>query len=229
MRRWKAIVLAGATIAVASSAIAQELPLSGSADFYERYEAAAQITGTPVVGLVALGAGAAPAALQAAIPKDWQGEVCARLVSSDGRYEARGQYTLPSDWSGGATTLSYPTGYDKQLAALAPQSMAVLVSLGACEGQITDVAIAGWKSATEGSGALLMVNSFRADETYIILPSGADIGCMPVETVQRTAFDVTCAIPAEALVAGEPVEIELNRVRRGAIQPTEIIRIHVAR
>jgi hypothetical protein len=223
------IVTVLAMLAPSAGAWAQSVTAAGA--LTERYEPAARISGTPLVGVVPL-AGAASAVvaggtgtLSGFIPKDWGGGVaCARLVSIDGRYEAHQQYAVPADWPGGMAALAFPTRYREILDGLAPDRLAVLIRAAPCDAEgpaAPDVAVAagGWNAPDAPAGVQLLINSFRADETYLILADGTEVDCVPLAAAQRTAFDVTCTIAAAAFGSEGQLDIELDRVREGAISP----------
>lgn len=211
------------------SAAAAPLALSKNAQFVETVRDKAQISGSPVVGALSLGGAAeAPSPLLAQIPAAWGGDdVCARLVTSDGLYEARGQYSVPADWIGGVAEFDFPTEFSARVLTIAPESMAVLVSRGECSADVSPLALASWRSQPGGE-VVLMVNSYRADETYLIFPAtGGDTDCIPNPDPQRTAFDMICTVPDELVAAGGTIAIEVNRVRGGGIAPPDAVSLEL--
>lgn len=196
-------------------------PLEIRGDLWERYAPSADISGSPVLGLVAIRAGEmAPSGIVAAIPASWEGQtVCARMVSSDGRYDAYRAFGVPAGWEGGVAELDIPTQHLTQLNALDEMELGVAVSMDDCAEQPETLRIvpAAWGSTGLGGELRLLINSFRADEAYLYFSShNLDVDCAPVATEARTAFDMVCPIPSELAGAGT-VEAELNRVRRGAV------------
>lgn len=210
--------------------MAQDGAVLASGALVERYAPAAEISGTPLVGLVAAGqVDPALRRIMARIPADWVGEtVCARMVSSDGRYEAEREYSVPAGWQSGLANLDFPTRYGEQLAEFGAQELGVLVTRGSCGNQADERQIvpAGWNLTNQSDSAALMVNSFRADETYLIVAAlGLDISCQPVASSRRTAFDTICPLPASLLDASGLVSVELNRIRRGVMMPGDLFSI----
>lgn len=208
---------------------AAPLSLNRSVDFFENLREKAQISGSPVVGILAPGEysdGVAP--LSALIPGDWRGsEVCARLVTSDGLYEARGQYSVPGDWSGGSAEFEFPTGFAQRILEIEPAAMAVLVGRGECLGDATAFALAAWRSELT-EGALVFVNSYRADETYLVFPANLiDIDCLPNPSPQRTAFDMICHVPQDLIAGGGSIRIEVNRIRGGGMVPPDLVTLEL--
>lgn len=219
------IAIVAGVVLLTSAAVAAPLALSERTPFFESLRDKAQISGPPIVGLLSLGAPAERATpLTAAIPAGWRGgEVCARVVSSDGLYEARGQYLVPEDWSGGIAEFDFPTGYGGKVLDIPSASMAVLVSRGDCDADTPPLAIAGWRTEPDGA-VVVLVNSYRSDETYLLFPeSGSDADCEPNPDPQRTAFDMICVIPPALVAAGGEIAIEVNRVRRGGMAPPDIV------
>lgn len=196
-------------------------PLERRGDFWERYAPTADISGSPVLGLVAIRAGETlPSGIAAAIPASWEEQmVCARMVSSDGRYGSYSAFWVPLGWRGEIAELEIPTEHLAELNALDEMELGVAVSLNDCAEQpeMLRIVPAAWGSTGLGAELRLLINSFRADEAYLYFASeNLDVDCEPVSTDARTAFDMVCPIPS-ALTGAGTVEVELNRVRRGAI------------
>jgi hypothetical protein len=199
----------------------------------ETYLDAAEISGTIVAGLQFSGAPAARSpALTVLIPADWEGHVmCVRLASADGRYVALRSYAITESWRGGLVPVPYETAYISQLQAYEPTDMAVRVVRGSCEAPERLLAIAGWniEHRTEPDGAFLLINSFRADETYLIdRASGEDFDCVPLQGEARTSFDTICPLPLAVLAGEGASSFEINRIRRGGFDPAELITIQKA-
>jgi hypothetical protein len=222
--RARIAIVVGLTLLVGHAAAAP-LVLSKGAAFFESFRDKAQISGPPVVGVLSIGAEAIRASpLTAAIPADWRGgEVCARVVSSDGLYEARGQYVVPDEWAGGIAEFDFPTGYGGKVLDIPVASMAVLISRGDCDVSSPQLALAAWRTEPGGE-ALILVNSYRSDETYLVFPhSGTDSECVSNPSPQRTAFDMICTIPQDLVAGGGEIAIEVNRVRRGGMVPPDLL------
>jgi hypothetical protein len=222
--------LVGAVMALGQDAAAQEAALPPAGDLFERYAPMADISGTPVMGLVAPAATAsAEQSITARVPSSWAGQtICAQMVSSDGRYDAQRSFAVPADWESGPAKLPFPTRYEAELGGRAVTELGVVVSLGDCSSEpaVDEIVPAAWRSEGLGGSVLLLVNSFRADETYIIVGAlGLDIGCVPLDSEQRTAFDTMCPLPATLLEEHDRLEVELNRIRRGTLMGADLFAI----
>ncbi|WIY52338.1 hypothetical protein O9Z70_12830 [Devosia sp. YIM 151766] len=214
----------------ANAAMAQGTALEERGELRERYAPSADISGSAVIGLVAARAGpAVPNAIIASIPAGWAGQdICARMVSSDGRYDATRPFFVPAAWPAGLARLDIPTRFEAQLNALEEVALGVAVSLGDCDqaNEERQFVPAAWGSAALGETLLLLVNSFRADEAYLYFPeSGADVDCAPAAIEARTAFDMVCPLPAELVAQGGAQAAELNRVRRGTMMGSDYFTI----
>lgn len=224
MRR--AFAMAVIVLSSTGAGAAQDAGVSPVGDLVESYAPAAEVSGTPIVGLVSAGTPSPSNVIAARVPTPWAGTtLCARMVSSDGRYEAERSYSVPAGWQGGLATMDFPTRFGAEIAALAEAELGVRVTAGSCEGPEVEAVIipAAWSSTGLGSGAVLLVNSFRADETYILAGQlGLDITCEPLSSERRTAFDVMCPLPASLFESGVRVELELNRIRRGSLMAGEL-------
>lgn len=221
----------GLGMALASAgALAQDDSLPPFGELSERYAPTADISGTPVVGLVSSG-GAAPSrhAITAHVPSAWAGTViCAKMVSSDGRYDAERSFRVPEEWRSGLATLDFPTRFGAEINALGKGELGVMVTAGSCMEPASPMEMvpAAWSSVDLAETGTLLVNSFRADETYLLIGAlGLDIGCMPLQSEKRTAFDTQCELPAEVFMQGDRIEVELNRIRRGALMGGEVFAI----
>lgn len=221
----------GLGMALASAgAQAQEGSLPPFGELSERYAPTADISGTPVVGLVSAGAAVPDRhAITARVPAAWAGKViCAKMVSSDGRYDAERSFRVPEAWRSGLATLDFPTRFGAELNALGQGELGVMVIAGSCTepAAAMEVVPAAWSSAELAETGTLLVNSFRAEETYVLIGAlGLDIACVPLASEKRTAFDTECALPAEIFRQGERIEVELNRIRRGALMGGEVFAI----
>lgn len=207
-------------------ACAQDAIVSPVGELVESYAPAAEISGTPIVGLVSAGPANNSNVIATRVPAPWAGTtLCARMVSSDGRYEATRSFSVPEGWQGGIATMDFPTRFGTEISALTEMELGVSVTAGSCDEPADEAVMvpAAWNSAGLGTGAVLLVNSFRADETYILVNAlGLDITCEPLSSEKRTAFDAMCPLPASLFESGERVELELNRIRRGSLMAGEL-------
>lgn len=199
----------------------------------ETFLSAAQISGSVIVGIQLQGAVAKERPhLSGVLPAAWQGRsMCVRLTSSDGRYVAEQGYDIGAGWAGGLAALPYGTAYLAQLQHYSASDMAVRITLGNCSSPEATFAVAGWDIGEAGGveGAMLMVNSFRADEVYLIdRASGLDLPCHAVAGGPRTSFDTYCPLPLHLLRGSGQLRIEVNRIRRGVFDPVALVDIEKA-
>lgn len=224
MQRTFAMAVVG--LCAIGQVIGQEMNVSPIGDLVESYAPAAEISGTPIVGLVSAGPAGQSNVITTRLPEQWAGTtLCARMVSSDGRYEAARPYGVPSGWQGGVATMDFPTRFGTEIAALTTLELGVSVTAGACDEPAGEAVMvpAAWSSVGLGSDAVLLVNSFRADEIYVLASEmGLDITCEPLSSEKRTAFDAMCPLPARLFESGERVRLELNRIRRGSLMAGEL-------
>ena len=219
-----AILLACFPAAWAQDAVLPELQAEDEPEFQEFFREAAQISGGRILGFTVSRSGeaGAPPRLGASIPQDWAGELaCMRLTAADGLYEARGLYSVPVDWPGGVAVLSFTTKHPDVLAAYPSRHLAAAVSRGACTEPVAEVALAGINAEvanlTDPSGARLLVNSFRAEETLVFpldTASTETIVCSPTEAPVRAEFDTACTMP-DGLVAAGATRVIVAPIRRG--------------
>ncbi len=211
------------TAAVATVQAAEEIPPVG--DLKEVYHEAAVISGGVIVGVMRSGppSDVSPF-LSAKLPTDWADvEICARVVSSDGRYQAERAYLVPSGWRDNVALMPYQTRFPEKLARYDSEHIAVAVSQGNCGARPTRFVPASWNAEelSEDHGIVLLVNSIRASEVYLFAGrdlTASEVLCMPADKGSRAAFDYRCEIPVNDL-SGGVVEVELNRVRDRKLDP----------
>lgn len=215
-----ALLLLG--LAPAAAQVAEITPKGALVEHYgskARISSGEQVAGI-VVGLLMSGPKAtARPALFARVPAAWRGaDMCVRVVSSDGRYEAVQAYAIGAAWRGGVARLPFKSDrHEELLKELESADIAVAVRRGACGEDSAEYAPAGWNEdiPADTDGARLLVNSARADEVYLVV-GDADISCVPSQSSNRTAFDFICDLPGAILFGGEALSVEVNRVRRGS-------------
>jgi len=234
MRVAKTTVLAGFALFVAAAAAAQQagdgFVLKGDPNEApnEILAEVAQISGAAIAGVMIVGPmTASPPALSARIPREWAGsDMCVMLVSDDGRYEAARDYAVPAGWTGGHADIPYPTRYAAFLRETTTDTLAVTVRQGGCATSEDEYALAGWNAdiSSEPETAKLLVNSYRADEVYLIAhDTDEQIVCEELRKERRTAFDFACNLPARLVYGQGAVTIEVNRVRDGQIETAKVI------
>ncbi len=174
-----------------------------SQPFDEVWRPAAEISGAVVVGFAAAAAPFTAEAglnVSAMIPADWRGtDLCLRVTSADGRYESRNSYHVSADWAGGAIPLPYPSPDPARLIDLPSGEVTAALWQGDCAAPGSEIALVWWRG---GAQPLLMLNTSRADETFLLFTSHPDwpeVTCLPSATAGRIAFDTVCPMPDGAL------------------------------
>ena len=186
MSLWKALFLSfGLCISFVAPLAAQTSTFVAVEAPEESYGEAANISaGAVIVGILAIGPEATKTpSLSAFVPSGWD-RLCVRLLSNDGRYVAHVEYRSDGDWQGeGAAPLGFATRYPEVLKAATAKRMAVLVLGGACDAVDPPVAIGGWNidPLAKPAEIVLLVNSFRADETYVFVPDTGAVVRLPAD------------------------------------------------
>lgn len=205
---------------------APSLPLVSS-PFNEIVHPAAKISGARFLGFLAAdpeapgGVEREDGAFRAWIPADWGGsEICLRVMSADGLYESANLYRTPEGWSGGTARFDYPTRAPEALAGREAEELALSVTRGDCAAAEAEAALAGRLDAAPGEeGALLLLNVFRAEETYVEVEGRADapeILCKPAQASVRMAYDTACRLPAGVFKDGR-AELIVMPVKNGEL------------
>lgn len=218
MRNFIARLLAGCMVVAPISGLAQEAVPIGQGEVVEHYEAAAQISGSSIMGLSLAGAlDPSRNLISALVPGAWQGKTfCVRIVSSDGRYLAQRSYLVPGKWHSQMVALDFPTRRSRELPEVSSQDIGLTLWEGDCASIPVAMRIAPaiWNGDLETvPDAELLVNSFRATETYLMVDTRR-FNCTALSHERRTAFDTVCTLPAEMLT-GESLTVDVNRIRRG--------------
>lgn len=220
------VVTIGATAGAGAVLSAAEPEPQGAVE--ETYEPPS-ISGLPIMGL-ALSGSFDPTrnVVSAILPESWHGQtVCVSIVSADGWYEAWRSYSLPANWTEAPVELEFPTVRSRELPRIDPLEMGLTVRQGDC-GQVPaelHLVPATWNSGGGGGeGAHLLVNAFRAQETYLII-GPVRVACQMLPHDRRTAFDTSCVLPQSALNGSGEIEVQVNRINRGKIVPGETFKI----
>lgn len=226
-------VLASLMMGPTGAATGQEGGPIAVGEVVERLDPAAQISGAAVAGLALMGQ-IDPAAnvIEALVPRRWHGsEFCATVISADGRYLAQRTFRAPDNWVSNIVALEFPTRLSREISWREQHDIGLAVTLGVCgpPGPVTAVVPALWNRGADSNADLeLLVNSRRANETYLIVgPESQVVMCVGVGHERRTAFDASCTIPASALPKGQSISVELNRITRGSPMPSEFFTIEL--
>ncbi len=225
---YSGLILAVAGLAPWASASAQTSNIELVGTLTEELRTAAKISAARVVVGVALRGPASDERpkVDALFPRGWSGELaCARWLTSDALYWAYGNYRIRDDWEGALAHLQYPTGKAEIVGALGTDRMAVAITRGDCRSDSLEFVPALWNTTYPGDPQELavFVNGRGADEVYILGGRSIDVTCQAVTHGGTVGFDHVCVIPVRA--AEEPLELEVNRVRRGNPEDPVVIRV----
>lgn len=223
----KVILLVSGLVGLAGQASAELKHLSTS-PFEEKVFARSEISGPLVVGLVqASPVTARDISIIAKVPTDWT-DLCLSVMTADGQYVAHNSFKVSGLTEADEAALDYPTDHANLLLAAAPGTVGALVSEGRCGSEGGNIAVARWRSGEaapvppEKIEALLMVNSFQADEVVAYVGDATDpTDCMPVTGAATTAFDMVCKV---ALLQGE-TKVEVLRLRSGSVETSSELTI----
>jgi hypothetical protein len=201
--------------------------------FNEFLREAAQISGARLVGLTAFGAQGREPGVSATIPADWKGEtVCLKVVSIDGLYESFNAYDVADDWAGGTIALPYPSKSPQAVTAIPGDLVSGVLLRGDCNTRAKEAAPVFWGQGKFGAVRVLL-NTARADETYLMfpdLPGQGDILCEGITASARNAFDTACTLP-DALVSLDHLDAVALSIKNGEMGQEEriVLRLGVGR
>ena len=180
------------TVAVATVQAAEEIPPVG--DFKEVYHEAAVISGGVIVGVMRSGppSDVSPF-LSAKLPTDWADvEICARVVSSDGRYQAERTYLVPSGWRDNVALMPYQTRFPDKLARYDSEHIAVAVSQGNCGARKARPCLTVWTRLMSGFVYPLILSGRNTPRTTV---STATSGRFPrIRRIHMSPYDKTNCI-----------------------------------
>ena len=231
MIRWVAI--SAAFMLAIVSAGAQEgnlLPLSGDDAMNEMLNGSPEIRGALVMGLQVhrdLTEGADPD-VRIAVPETWDaGEICVRVMSSDGLYEAINAHRVPDSAKGGVGRVEYTTKFQDILAGKRQGDLGIRVTEMACgaEGEDeTRLTPAYWNSQADEAELSLLLNTMRAQKTYVYVggTSGRRILCDDTGRPSRFAFDTICLFDPALLGPGETELVILTVVDQQFQEPVSV-------
>lgn len=186
--------------------------LSGA--FKEEVKEEAPVSGRALLGL-------------SAVPVTWSGSpylavyvkasvadqpVCLTIVSRDGRYFARNEYTVRAGSQDGLVQLPVGTRHPELFKKAPADGLAALVENGTCETRQPAFRIARATPTGDGRSVVMFVNSGRADATLLAGPPGAELRfkCDPISDGKRTTFDAQCRATLPAARSANPVPLQLE-------------------
>ena len=172
--------------------------------------------------------------LRAFIPSSWKGlNLCVRVMSADGRYEAVNTFhvTSSSEFSGTVVRFPYVSAYAKHLRQLSADDVAVLVRNANCNTSKGDYTIAYWDTENSGPTDMLrlQIHSFDA-EIVEVFPDPFDetpIICNKLGLESDTAFDTLCEIPRSELPKKGVAEIEIYRTKNRITGDPTVLRVQM--
>ena len=132
---------------------------------------------------------------------DFNKQLCVQVVTRDGRYEARMEFTLNDDVNE-YVELSFPSKFKQQLRAANEPYLAVLASLrsGCSDGEIVYLPVA-WAEPISLTALEIVVNAGNLDAHVAVpLRDGGErtFACERIETSPTIAFNRTCTIELDS-------------------------------
>lgn len=203
-----------------------------ASNFTEVVNEAAEISGARLVGLARFGPLPKNSiSVSAHIPKDWSGATaCLSVLSVDGFYQSQASYNVSEDWEGGSIVLEYPTKNAKYVRTIQSEGIAPLLTLGPCGDGRDDNSLVFWGEQS-GESVALLLNTSRAEETFVYFPNNpdiADVSCEVVEFDNRTAFDTVCVLP-KSVVSIAPLVAGSVSFKRGEMGRAVEFKLHLSK
>jgi hypothetical protein len=132
---------------------------------------------------------------------DFNTHLCVQVVTRDGRYEARMEFTLNDDVNE-YVELIFPSKFKQQLRAANEPYLAVLASLrsGCSDGEIVYLPVA-WAEPASLTALEIVVNAGNLDAHVAVpLRDGGErtFACERIETSPTIAFNRTCTIELDS-------------------------------
>lgn len=205
--------------------------IDGKIPFYEELLDAARISGAVVAGVQVMEPAHGIADLRAHIPTSWiGGEMCVRVVSADGLYEAVNTYEISQSPTGSESPPPLPevpfeTKYTDVLSEAGANGLAIRITRGRCYEGHSDEATLAFVNMVSAPSVKLLVNSFRAARVFAYVDDGAPTQCEPIQAQTRIAYDVVCVL--EDLPAKDSVEVEIYRVRESGSPDADTVLIQL--
>lgn len=167
-----------------------------------------------VVGLMLERTGAGdPRSVLAEFPPAERGSrVCLRVRTADGLYTGTGTFSEAAPGSETLASMPYETQHE-ELFRYPPGDIAVLAYPCPSVSPLR-VAVTSWGAAeadVPAANAMLLVNSFRADRAFAVLPGDKIADCVPTAGGEGASFDFRCQIPLSAIRAGGSLTVFLSR------------------
>jgi len=203
-----------------TSLAAQELKLASS-QFSEQYASNVPVSGRILVGAVLVGE-TTNSDFAVRIPSASYNEVCVKVQSRDGSYNAENSYQLDNVGKGGVFSLEYPSKHIDMLKNMKINEIAVISTPGNCaEQKHIDKVYLSYRGEPATTNKLyVLANSGRSDVFMRLQVANAKTNhrCSAIDEGVRTGFDTLCEIEPSALRQGEN-EITLLRRQSGRMLP----------
>lgn len=203
---------------------AQTIELAtASFDLLETIRPAAEISGSLLVGMQRTGKPGERFGMGIVVPETWAGtEMCLRLISIDGLYEATATVPVAPDWPGQTLIFPFPTRHPAELFERVPGAIALSATRPACGSAPAETTLTYW---TDDAGdAALLVNSFQADTVYAYFgDEPVPVRCDPLRLDGRSAYDTRC--PLSGVTARGSTTVSLLRVVDGDVAPQVTLQV----
>ncbi|MCK0140524.1 hypothetical protein [Aliiroseovarius sp. F47248L] len=152
-------------------------------------------------------------------------DVCVRVTTEDGRYFGNARYSAEAGGDSPMTLMDY-VPLRPELRDYEDAEIAVLAFPCSADSALTNVAVASWRADDTddlGQTVTVLVNSFRADEAFLIVNDANQVTCTPTAGGERAAFDFSCDIDVSEIKGG--ARIALYRMRGTSIDPEVAINV----
>lgn len=156
-------------------------------------------------------------------------EVCVRVVSKDGLYWSENTFLWPAETSAPVVQLQYDSRYRNELAAYAPEELAILSTEGDCTELSANAVIATARAPFGNQAASLdiYVNSGRSDTFIAFAATSAGrttLSCELIREGRRTGYDTICRLPLAEVTAGEEgLQVRILRRRYDRMLPPSVL------
>ena len=231
MVRWLAIFAALMIITV--NVRAQEgnlLALSSTEPMNEMLHESAEIRGALVMGLQVYSdlPDGADLDVRVKVPETWEaGEICVHVLSSDGLYEAINAHIVPDTAKGRFGRVQYITKYNDIFTDMRHGDLGLRITEKACDddgADATRLTPAYWNSASDAGDLSLLLNTMRAEKTYLYVggTSGTRVDCSDTGRPARHAFDTICKFDRTLLGPGDTELVILTVVAQQFQNPVSV-------
>lgn len=194
-----------------ATAFSQEIQLAGKA-FHETVTENARVSGDIVMGVMLIDDSPSPGDPSVTTGNHWmasdgEAQVCVRLVTKNGRYEAENTYVVPQRYK--KANAVFPYG-GTRLDILSQEPAAALVKIGPCGRR--DAVVVPVLSHTESSNASNMLRVFvNAAGNPVDVAWGRKrdqvADCTDVTDLDGLKYTARCDVPLSALPRTRPTDL----------------------